>query len=78
MLNLHGEVPSNEADGVDVLNAEERFLPTLRELARRFPGLKIVLEHCTSEAAVACVRELHERGEGGWWARSRRIICFLL
>ncbi|KAA8910144.1 hypothetical protein TRICI_004245 [Trichomonascus ciferrii] len=55
VLNLHGECPSG-AD-VHVLNAEERFLPTLRDLHARFPRLRIVLEHCTSEAAVNAVLE---------------------
>jgi dihydroorotase len=55
VLNLHGECPSG--DGVHVLNAEERFLPTLKELHAKFPKLRIVLEHCTSEAAVNAVLE---------------------
>ncbi|GME36630.1 Homodimeric type [Neofusicoccum parvum] len=62
VLNLHGELPASaspttDGDGdITVLNAEERFLPTLRELHARFPGLRIILEHCTSAAAVAAVR----------------------
>lgn len=58
VLNLHGEVPSSRENDVSVLNAEERFLPTLRGLVERFPRLKIVLEHCTSRKAVEVVREL--------------------
>ncbi|KAF3480615.1 dihydroorotase [Arthroderma uncinatum] len=51
VLNLHGEVPD-----VDVMNAEEAFLPTLKQLHERFPSLRIVLEHCTTSAAVETVR----------------------
>ncbi|CAD6582902.1 MAG: hypothetical protein ASARMPREDX12_001119 [Alectoria sarmentosa] len=53
VLNLHGECPSR--DDVTVLNAEERFLPTLLKLHHDFPRLRIVLEHCSTEAAVAAV-----------------------
>ncbi|KAJ9658732.1 dihydroorotase [Neophaeococcomyces mojaviensis] len=63
VLNLHGEAPptppTGERDGSDavtVLNAEERFLPTLADLHRRFPKLRIVLEHCTTAKAVEAVR----------------------
>ena len=41
VLNLHGECPSN--NDVTVLSAEERFLPTLFEIHKRFPKLRIVL-----------------------------------
>lgn len=41
--------------GTCVLNAEERFLPHLREINRKFPKLRIVLEHCTTAAAVEAV-----------------------
>ena len=34
VLNLHGEVPSDKKD-VTILNAEARFLPTLKDLHRR-------------------------------------------
>ncbi|KAI9679206.1 MAG: hypothetical protein M1817_005225 [Caeruleum heppii] len=56
VLNLHGEVPSS-ADNADVtvLNAEERFLPTLGKLHHDFPKLRIVLEHCTSAKAIDAV-----------------------
>ncbi|KAI1846015.1 hypothetical protein JX265_000939 [Neoarthrinium moseri] len=55
VLNLHGEVPSDRK-GITVLNAEASFLPTLQDLHRRFPKLRIVLEHCTTADAVAAVR----------------------
>ncbi|KAF2456895.1 hypothetical protein BDY21DRAFT_386295 [Lineolata rhizophorae] len=58
VLNLHGEAPSSPANGVSVLNAEEAFLPTLAELHAKFPRLRIVLEHCTSKAAVEAVRSI--------------------
>lgn len=54
VLNLHGESPSSES--VTILNAEETFLPTLLDLHRRFPKLRIVLEHCTTAAAVEAVK----------------------
>lgn len=65
VLNLHGEVPSTPArdvaaagdgDVVTVLNAEAKFLPTLRKLHADFPRLRIVLEHCTTKDALDAVR----------------------
>ncbi|KAK4138881.1 Dihydroorotase [Trichocladium antarcticum] len=64
VLNLHGEVPSSAAEGVTVMNAEERFLPVLKGLAKEYPGLKIVLEHCTSADAVEAVRILGDNVVG--------------
>ncbi|KAK4700694.1 hypothetical protein P7C70_g5548, partial [Phenoliferia sp. Uapishka_3] len=59
ILNLHGEVPSDiDGDGTCVLDAEPRFLPHLLEIHRKFPKLRIVLEHCTTAAAVECVKTL--------------------
>ncbi|GAA6061031.1 hypothetical protein JCM10212_004605 [Sporobolomyces blumeae] len=59
VLNLHGEVPSDvDGDGTCVLNAEERFIPHLREINRKFPNLRIVLEHCTTAAAIEAVKSL--------------------
>jgi len=63
VLNLHGEVPPSPIDEVDiktqnsttVLSAEESFLPTLIDLHKRFPKLRIVLEHCTTSAAIETV-----------------------
>jgi dihydroorotase len=55
VLNLHGEVPSDRQD-VTVMNAEASFLPTLLDLHKRFPRLRIALEHCTTADAVAAVR----------------------
>ena len=52
-LHLHGEVPD-----VSVMLAEEMFLSKLEELHAAFPTLKIVLEHCSTEAAVECVKRL--------------------
>jgi dihydroorotase len=54
ILNLHGESPPGE--DITVLNAEERFLPTLVDLHRRFPKLRIILEHCTTAAAIEAIR----------------------
>jgi dihydroorotase len=55
VLNLHGESPP--AQDITVLNAEAAFLPTLLDLHRRFPKLRIVLEHCTTAAAVEAVKK---------------------
>ncbi|MCJ1404728.1 hypothetical protein MMC11_007954 [Xylographa trunciseda] len=54
VLNLHGEMPSGK--NITILNAEEKFLPTLLELHARFPLLRIVLEHCTTAAAIEAVK----------------------
>jgi len=53
VLNLHGECPSQP--GITVLNAEEKFLPTLLSIHAKFPLLRIILEHCTTSAAVGAV-----------------------
>ncbi|KAL9107151.1 MAG: hypothetical protein Q9227_007931 [Pyrenula ochraceoflavens] len=67
VLNLHGEVPSTQPEdyvssavdeeAVTVLNAEPRFLPTLRRLHAAFPRLRIALEHCTTKEAIETVRD---------------------
>ena len=57
VLNLHGEVPPSHSPDTTVLNAEESFLPTLLDLHAKFPKLRIVLEHCTSAAAISAVRQ---------------------
>lgn len=57
ILNLHGEVPaSKENEDITVLSAEEAFLPTLLSLHAKFPKLRIILEHCTTAAAVEAVK----------------------
>ncbi|KAF8341494.1 Dihydroorotase [Cantharellus anzutake] len=58
VLNLHGEVPSDPESNICVLNAEEKFLPHLVTLHRKFPKLRIVLEHATTRAAVETVKTL--------------------
>ncbi|KZV65811.1 Dihydroorotase [Peniophora sp. CONT] len=58
VLNLHGEVPSDAAANIHVLNAEPTFLPHLKKLHERFPRLRIVLEHATTRAAVEAVKSL--------------------
>ena len=57
ILNLHGESPSTADSDITVLNAEERFLPTLKSLHLKFPKLRIILEHCTTAKAVQAVKE---------------------
>ncbi|KID78204.1 uncharacterized protein G6M90_00g040090 [Metarhizium brunneum] len=54
VLNLHGEVLESLAPENTTL--EEAFLPTLKKLHERFPRLRIVLEHCTTSAAVEAVK----------------------
>jgi dihydroorotase len=53
VLCLHGEMP-----GVFSMDRERAFLSTLREIARDFPELRIVLEHATTADAVECVMGL--------------------
>lgn len=62
VLNLHGERPSvgEEGNDIHVLNAEESFLPALKKLHKDFPNLKIILEHCTTEAAVNTINEINK------------------
>ncbi|AAS52782.2 AER098Wp [Eremothecium gossypii ATCC 10895] len=61
VLNLHGEKPSvsDDSEDIHVMNAEESFLPALKQIHAAFPNLKIVLEHCTTAAAVAAIEELN-------------------
>jgi dihydroorotase len=54
-LLVHGEVTHQE---VDVFDREAVFIDRiLAPLARRLPGLKIVLEHVTTEEGVAFVKD---------------------
>lgn len=55
VLCIHGEVP-----GAFVMDREQAFLPSLERIAARFPRLRIILEHVTSEAGVRTVRSLPE------------------
>ncbi|KAI9642888.1 dihydroorotase [Ciborinia camelliae] len=57
ILNLHGECPSDHKKDITILNAEASFLPTLKSLHEKFPHLKIVLEHCTTAAAIQTVKD---------------------
>jgi dihydroorotase len=56
ILNIHGELPSSAGEDITVMSAEEAFIPTFLDLHRRFPELRIILEHCTSAAAVEAVK----------------------
>ena len=62
VLNLHGERPPSKDDGEDihVLNAEPLFLPALRKLHEDFPRLKIILEHCTTRAAIETIEDINK------------------
>lgn len=55
VLSLHGESPDPM---VFCLDREAAFLDTLRWIAERFPGLRIVLEHVTTERAVRTIEAL--------------------
>jgi len=55
VLNLHGEIPSDHSKNICILNAEERFLPVLTNLSKKYPKLRIVLEHATTAAAIQAV-----------------------
>jgi len=58
-LLVHGEVTDPSCD---VFDRESAFIEgTLAPLVERFPGLRIVLEHVTTRAAVAFVRAAPER-----------------
>lgn len=57
ILNLHGECPSSHSSDISVMNAEHKFLPTLKLLHAKFPKLRIILEHCTSADAIEAVKE---------------------
>ena len=53
-LQVHGEVTSPD---VDIFVRENRFIDVvLVPLTQRFPGLRIVFEHITTQAAVQFVR----------------------
>ncbi|ORY07278.1 hypothetical protein BCR34DRAFT_518448 [Clohesyomyces aquaticus] len=66
ILNLHGEVPSTpshapssatkDSAAITILNAEPAFLPTFITLHKAFPNLRIILEHCSTAAALAAVQ----------------------
>ncbi|ORY35858.1 dihydroorotase [Naematelia encephala] len=58
VLNLHGEVPSDPAKNISILNAEKHFLTHLTKLADDFPKLRIVLEHATTAEAISTVSSL--------------------
>ncbi|HTK60574.1 MAG TPA: dihydroorotase [Candidatus Baltobacteraceae bacterium] len=53
VLCLHGETP-----GAFSLDREFRFLETLMDLSEKFPGLRMVLEHLSTAAAVRCIEDL--------------------
>ena len=57
LLLIHGEL-SHER--ILVTKREEVFLPTLLTLAEKFPALKIVLEHVSTQVAVKTVERLGE------------------
>jgi dihydroorotase len=57
-LQIHGEVT---ADEVDVFDREREFIErTLRPLAARHAGLRVIFEHITTAAAVEFVQSARE------------------
>ena len=57
-----------------MLNAESRFLPVLSQLAAKFPNLRIILEHMTTEAAVETVAKLGPQVAGTTTAHHLHLI----
>jgi len=58
VLQVHGEVTD---PGTDVFDREARFIDTVLDpLVRRFPALRIILEHVTTRHAVEFVRSARE------------------
>ncbi len=57
LLLIHGEL---DRERTLVTKREEVFLPTLLKLAKKFPNLKIVLEHVSTRVAVKTVEQLGE------------------
>jgi dihydroorotase len=55
ILLLHGE---HDQDRILVTKREQAFLPTLFKLAQKYPRLKIVLEHVSTEEAINAVSAL--------------------
>uniref|UniRef100_A0A3B0NLC7 Dihydroorotase, putative n=1 Tax=Theileria annulata TaxID=5874 RepID=A0A3B0NLC7_THEAN len=52
-LHLHGEL-----SGAPPLTAEKDFLTLIENICRRFPSLKVVLEHVTSKESLEVVKRL--------------------
>lgn len=61
-LLVHGEVTGA---GVDVFDREREFLTVLATILTRFPRLRIVLEHVTTEEAVRFVAGEYRQEIGG-------------
>lgn len=58
-LLVHGEVTD---DGIDIYDREQRFIETvLAPLVSRYPDLRLVMEHITTEDAVAFVTQQEDR-----------------
>ncbi|MBX4204918.1 MAG: hypothetical protein KW788_01860 [Candidatus Doudnabacteria bacterium] len=60
-LLLHGENPRAI---IDTMDAERKFFPILRWIVRNFPGLKITLEHISTEAGIDIVGQLYPQVAG--------------
>ncbi len=53
VLCVHAEDPE-----APVLSREQRFLPLIEEIVKRFPGLRLVFEHVSTKDAVDLVNDL--------------------
>jgi len=73
VLNLHGEVPGCSMSS-DNLSHEEAFLPILKNVHERFPKLRIILEHCSTSAALDAVRACGPSVAGSSSCKSSRIF----
>ena len=71
VLNLHGEVPSSVSNSD--ISLEEAFLPTLKNIHERFPNLRIVLEHCSTAAALEAVRACGPTVAGSFFCNYSRF-----
>ncbi len=61
IFNIHGEVPSDDANNICVLNAEISFLPLLEQVHKDFPRLRMILEHITTKEAVKFVANSNDK-----------------
>ena len=74
VLNIHGEVPGIVPDGQ---THEEAFLPTLQNIHDSFPRLRIILEHCSTAAALDAVRACGPTVSGKLEWSSFKDHCFM-
>lgn len=56
VLCIHGEDPSAFS-----LDRESSFLPRVKDIVRNFPGLRVVMEHISTEEAVEALKRFPDR-----------------